>query len=110
MNKYTPWNMVNSSVGTFSGTGKSINIYTGGRLIPLAGNGNSPYDTNWNIVSMGNPIQLVIPNGMNPFDLKFTFRIPETEPSAHTGTSIVYANSGIIMWTFTSTGNSLFSS
>ncbi len=111
VNKYTPWMIQNNSVWGFSSTGKSITIATGWTSIPSVGNGNSPYDKNWNLMWLGNPVQLVIPSGMgDPNNFKFYFRIPEVEVGSNTGISLSMTNSGIIMWTFTSTGNSLFAS
>ena len=111
VNKYTPWMIMNSSTGSFSSTGKSITISTGWNLIPTAGNGNSPYDNNWNIIWLGNAVQLVIPSWIpDTNNLKFYFRIPEVERWSNTGINLSTSNSGIIMWTFTSTGVSLFAS
>ena len=111
VNKYTPWMIMNSSTGSFSSTGKSITISTGWNLIPTAGNGNSPYDNNWNIIWLGNAVQLVIPWTLaSTNDLRFYFRIPEVERWSNTGINLSTSNSGIIMWTFTSTGVSLFAS
>jgi hypothetical protein len=78
-------------------------------MIPLSGNGNSPYNPDWNIISMGEPVQLVIPNGINWANVNFTFRIPRIETIVQS-TNTAYDGSGIILWTLTSTGKSLFAS
>ncbi len=61
---------------------------------------------------MGDPVQLVIPNGINWSNVNFFFRIPKVETYQITGTGINSSlnNSGIILWTLTSTGKTLFAS
>lgn len=64
MNKYNPWNITGKSDGTTSGTGRRLTVSTGGTSVPVGGKGNSPYDSNYNIIGLGQPIQLVIPDGV----------------------------------------------
>jgi len=111
VNKYQPWNIPNFWNGTANATstGRSISTITWWTMIPLSGNGNSPYNPDWNIMSMGEPVQLVIPNGIYWGSTQFYFRIPNTgwwTPIIDPGTNW----SGIILWTLTSTGKSLFAS
>ena len=113
VNKYTPWNISNITIGgPATSTGKSLRAMTGGSRIPSLGNGNSPYDKDWNILSLSEPIQLVIPGTMtNADDLSFYFRIPIVDlnqPSRTIDPNL--SNTWLIMWTFTSTGLSLFAS
>ena len=111
VDKYTPWMISNSTFWDTTSTGKSLTALTGGNSIPLPWNGNSPYDKNWNIISLGDPIQLVIPSTLTTNSLKFSFRIPKVESTqTSTGVNPALNSTGIIMWTFTSTGNSLFAS
>ena len=111
VDKYTPWMISNSTFWDTTSTGKSLTALTGGNTIPLPWNGNSPYDKNWNIISLGDPVQLVIPSTLTNNSLKFSFRIPKVESTqTSTGVNPALSTSGIIMWTFTSTGNSLFAS
>lgn len=110
VNKYTPWNIQNSSYGSTTSTWRNILAITGGTTIPVIGNGNSPYDKDWNLISRGDPIQIVIPNGIVWSNVRFQFRIPQVEPTSNTWVHSSLMNSGIILWTLTSTGNSLFAS
>lgn len=111
VNKYTPWNVDNNSVGDVTLTGKSITILTGWATVPLAGQWNSPYDVDWNILSLGDPAQLVIPDGVTWNTVRFQFRIPKMDNSqTSTGIHTSLTNSGIILWTLTSADNSLFAS
>jgi hypothetical protein len=70
--------------------------------------GNSPYSADWNIISIGDPVQLVIPQGVTWANVTFTFRVPNI--SGLTGTGAAQSNSGIILWTFGYSGASLYAS
>lgn len=110
VNKYTPWNVSNQSVWSTTGTGKNVIALTWGTTVPVADHGNSPYDDDWNIIGIGDPVQLVIPEGIDWNTVDFYFRIPQITSDSSTGVHITMANSGVILWTLTSTGNSLFAS
>lgn len=116
VNKYTPWNVVNSGSIISTGKGKSIVVSTGATTIPDSGKGNSPYDPqnkNYNIIALGEPVQVVIPNGiMNWGSINFEFRVPVTESGAlsATGVDMTKGLSGAILWTLASSGASLFAS
>lgn len=111
VNKYTPWKMQKSATGDVTITGSSLNVLTWGTIVPVAGYGNSPYDSSWNIISLGSPTQLVIPNGITWSNVNFRFRIPKVDATqTSTGLSSSLTNSGIILWILTSTGNTLFAS
>ena len=75
----------------------------------MPGEGNSPYDTNYNIIGLGEPVQLVVPDGVIWSAVKFQFRIPQIGNSS-TGVAPTLSNSGFVLWTIASTGASLFAS
>lgn len=110
VNKYTPWNIKNISYGTTTSTGRNILAITWWQTIPFIGNGNSPYDNNWNLISRGDPVQIVIPAGITWNSVQLFFRVPQIEPGSNTWVHSTIVNSGVILWTLTSTGNSLFAS
>lgn len=47
----------------------------------MPGEGNSPYDTNYNTIGLGEPVQLVIPDVVNWTNVDFQFRIPSINGS-----------------------------
>ncbi len=111
VNKYTPWNMRSFTVGSNTNTGKSLVAYTGSTTIPAPGKGNSDYDVakDYNIISLGEPIQLVIPAGVTWTDINFDFRVPVIW-GAGTWVSPASSNTGFIIWTLASSWASLFAS
>jgi hypothetical protein len=110
VNKYTPWNIKNitANAAMKSATGSALAASTGGTTIPVPGKWNSPYDKNYNIISLSEPVQIVIPEGITWGSVQFQFRIP---PIQNTNTGVaVGTNSGYILWTLASSGVSLFAS
>lgn len=70
-----------------------------------------PYDSDYNIISIGEPVQLVIPGGLNNWaSVFFQFRIPQISTNSSTGVSAAWTNSWFVLWTFASSGASLFAS
>lgn len=111
VDKYTPWNMKNKSYGSTNNSGSKITVSTGGTIIPTPGKWNSPYDKNYNTISIGQPVQIVIPNGLgNWSSINFKFRIPQVSSNSSTGVAIWATSSGYILWTLASSGVSLFAS
>ncbi|GAB0175118.1 MAG: hypothetical protein HHAS10_09970 [Candidatus Altimarinota bacterium] len=112
VNKYTPWNIKRAtSGGSYSTSGATLEVNTGSYIVPAPGKGNSPYDPNYNIISIGEPVQLVIPNGINNWGtVIFQFRIPQISANSSTGVYAGGTNSGYVLWTFASSGASLFAS
>lgn len=113
MTKAEPWNMPPASEGSAtSDTGRTLVVNTGGVTLPNLGKWNSPFDSDWNIIGMGEPVQIVIPDGIpnwNP-DVKFYFRVPKISGQWSTGALASISNSGIILWTFWYSGASLYAS
>ena len=61
VSKSTPWN-VSPKIENLVSTGRSLIVATGSSIMPSSGYGNSPYDSNYNLISLGQPLQIVIPN------------------------------------------------
>jgi hypothetical protein len=112
MTKQAPWQIPTKIEGNSNqagnSTGRTLAAYTGGNILPMPKKWNSQYDDNWNIISMGQPVQIVIPSGVNWGNVNFQFRVPPIpgETSA-TGSS---SGSGVILWTFGYSGASLYAS
>lgn len=111
VNKYTPWNIRDLSRGTSSNTWTKITVSTGSNTVPATWKWNSEYDStkNYNIISIWEPIQLVIPNDINWNTVDFEFRVP-TIWSGSTTVAPAYSNTGFIIWTLASSWASLFAS
>ncbi len=111
VSKYTPWGVANSSQGSSSSTGKTIIALTGGTSIPTIGNGNSIYSTDrsWNIISLGQPVQIVVPHGLDWNSITLSLRVPQIG-NAGTGVNALMTNTGLVLWSLASSGASLFAS
>ncbi len=107
--KYQPWNIQNLVETWGVNTGRLLIASTGSSLVPAIGKWNSPFDSNYNIISLGSPVQLVIPNGINWDYVIFDFRVPKIW-TAGTWINTAYNGSGFILWTLGYTGASLFAS
>jgi hypothetical protein len=89
---------------------KTLTVYTGGTSVPDIDKWNSPFDNDYNIISMWSPVQLVIPDGINWNNVTFTFRVPNI-PGAGSNTGIstsVLSSSWFILWSLGYTGSTLF--
>ncbi len=106
--KYQPWNIRNLSDTAGTSTGRSLIALTGSSIIPSAGEGNSPFDDDYNILTLGDPIQLVIPNGIIWNNVTFDFQIPRIGTA--TWANPANGGSGYILWTLGYTWASLFAS
>ena len=107
MTRTAPWNILTRSEGTISATGRSLTAYTGWYIVPEIGRGNSSFDKNWNTISLGEPVQIVIPAWLDWNNVNFYFRVPAIPNISSTGT---LNNSGTILWTFWYSGASLYAS
>lgn len=76
-----------------------MNVSTKDKVIPTPGKGNSPFNADYNIISLTEPIQLVIPEGVSWADVEFDFRVPNTTKNPNNNTS-VNSSDGLILWTF----------
>jgi hypothetical protein len=112
VNKFTPWNVKDTTDwGTYLNSWAILEVTTGSTIMPDPGKWNSPYDSNYNIISLWEPVQLVIPDGLgNWAGVIFQFRIPQISPTSSTGVSVWGSNSWYVLWTFASSWASLFAS
>jgi hypothetical protein len=111
--KYDPWNVqeYKNTTSTFSGV--VMTVSTGSEIVPAAGKGSSPFDPDYNLISLGDPVQLVIPDGIDWDLVNFEFRIPNIGIATNgidPLESTIHANSWYILWTFGNSGATLFSS
>jgi hypothetical protein len=112
MTKQAPW-MIPTTVewtGSLAGssTGRTLAAYTGGNILPMPKKWNSQYSDEWNIIGIGQPVQIVIPNGVNWGSVQFYFRVPSIP--GETSSTISTSASGVILWTFGYSGASLYAS
>ena len=111
VSKYTPWNVASTSTGSMTETGLVVTASTGGIMIPIAGKGNSIYDSarDWNIISLGQPVQIVVPQGLDWNTITLSLRVPQIG-TAGTGVDASMNSSGVVLWSLASSGTSLFAS
>jgi hypothetical protein len=83
MTKQAPWQIpTRVDAGVF--TGRTLTAYTGGKMMPGIGKGNSEFDKDWNTIALGEPVQIVIPENLGNWgNVIFHFRIPHI-PSTNT--------------------------
>jgi hypothetical protein len=77
--KRTPWNISPIEKGTIQTVGYTGTAVKYTQIIPRPGNGNSGFDPNWNMISLGDPVQIVIPNGVDWGAVYFHFRVPDLD-------------------------------
>lgn len=107
MTKQAPWGILEKSEPS-AFTGRSLLASTGGTAMPVIWKGNSIFSSDWNIISIGDPIQIVIPDVVDWSTVRFYFRVPNISgETTSTGNS---SSSGIILWTFGYSGASLYAS
>lgn len=110
--KRTPWNISLVSSGSIESSGFTGTVITGSLMIPTPGYGNSEYDSNWNIISVWSPVQIVLPDGINDWaNVHFRFRVPNIDFNNSTIEShAVVANTGVVSWILSSPTAVLFAS
>lgn len=109
--KKTPWNIEAKSEWTSGfGTWRALQTQTGYAIMPRPWYGNSPFDDDYNIISLGEPVQIVIPDWINWTNVYFEFRVPKVSAISGTGVVVTQSNSGIVLWTVGYTGASLYAS
>lgn len=108
MTKVSPWNIATKSEWTTMSTWRILTAATGGTMMPVAWKWNSWFDPDWNIISLGEPVQIVIPSGISSWNsVNFRFRVANIPGSINTGS---LSDSGIILWTFGYSWASLYAS
>lgn len=108
MTRTEPWNIPTRSEWGTTSTWRTLTAYTGGNMVPDILKWNSEFDKNWNIIALGEPVQIVIPQNISWWVVNFRFRVANIPWSSNTGSSM--SNSGIILWTFGSSWASLYAS
>lgn len=108
--KQAPWNIKPASEANPSGTGRFLTVSTGGTSVPVVNQWNSPYDDDYNIISLGEPVQIVIPGGVDWNNVNFEFRVPKVSSDSGTWVVATMSNSWVILWTLGYTGASLYAS
>ena len=112
VNKYTPWNIASNTYGSTISSGSKIIVSTWGTTIPIPWKWNSPYNKDYNLISIWSPVQIVIPEwiGWGSSPVLFEFRVPIIWWNTSTGVLASGTSSGYILWTLASSGVSLFAS
>jgi len=106
--KYSPWTVAQTGITLPAPDNiiKTLTVYTGGTSVPTVDKWNSPFDKSYNIISMGSPVQLVIPDGVSWNNVAFTFRVPNI-PGGGSNTwmsSSTLMGSWFILWSLGYTG------
>ena len=107
MTRAAPWE-ISTLDDSHTSTGRILVAYTGGTIMPQSWKWNSTFDTDWNIIGIGEPVQIAIPDGIDWSNVEFYFRVPSI-PGETSSTGSTSA-SGIILWTFGYSGASLYAS
>lgn len=76
--KKKPWETEPITVGdSDSYSGIILTVHTGSSVIPKEWKGNSPFNSDYNLISLDKPVQLVIHDNIHNWsNVKFDFRIP----------------------------------
>lgn len=80
-----PGTQTGSSAGNLSGSGYSLSTVGSGTVVPRPGFGNSEYDDDWNVIAIGRPVQIKLPDGYRPSDLRLEFRVPDLNRNGQSG-------------------------
>lgn len=108
MTRQEPWKIATVTSPSSTNTGRNLSAYTGSNLMPAIWKWNSTFDPDWNIIGLGEPVQIVIPEGINWSNVFFYFRVPPIP--GETSLTGATNGSGIILWTFGYSGASLYAS
>jgi hypothetical protein len=108
--KYDPWNVV-GYVNTWSNfSGEVMTVFTGSNMLPASGKWDSPFDSDYNLITLGEPVQLVIPDWVDWNNVSFYFRIPTIWTASNSVDPSALGGSWYILWTFWNSGVTLFAS
>jgi hypothetical protein len=107
--KKTPWNITSVPKPASDYTGRYLDVLTGSNIMPATGSWNSPYNSNYNIIALGQPVQIVIPDSVDWNNVNFEFRVPQI---GQAGSWIDNSLDGswVILWTLGYSGASLYAS
>lgn len=59
-----------------------MEAHTGSSIIPSPGYGSSPWNKDYNLIGINQPVQIVLPNSISWNNVDFEFRIPQVEGSS----------------------------
>ncbi len=110
----TTWDSNTIAYAPSSPIAYSYDIAGNGRILPPVWEWNSEYDTDWNIIAPGQPIQLEIGElGINAIDwwnASFSFRVPNIDELTASTPNIWWGTGAIINWQIWSTTDLLSAS
>lgn len=111
-----PGTETGSTAGNLVSSGYALSTVGSGTVVPKPGLGNSEFDTDWNVLTSGKPIQIKLPVAFKPSDLAFEFRVPDLNRNGATGEdgggdsateSLSGGSAQTINWIITGSGDSL---
>lgn len=76
-------------------------------ILPPLWEGNSEYDSDWNIISLWNPIQLSVWDWYIDSDFEIAFRVPNLDNNALTNETLSWTNIPIVNWQLSWSSNTL---
>lgn len=104
-----PWTIQNASGSQLAMNGSvHMHSHTGSTTIPKIWLGNSRFDSDYNLIAVGEPVQIVIPENINWGNVRFEFRLPNHSGSHASLINPLFQSSGAILWGLMYTGASLY--
>lgn len=95
-----PWTIQPSSTNSAkTGSGTELIVFTGGTSVPAHWKWNSPFNDNYNLIGLGDPVQIVIPDGVDWTNVFFEFNVPKIGTSWTGVDTSVSTLSWVILWT-----------
>lgn len=109
-----PWTLSGTKAGNpSSGSGYELVVSTGSSEIPEKWKWNSPFSSGYNLITLSEPIQLVIPEGIDWNNVNIEFRVPDLDSDWTLGNeslSVPNTQSWVILWTLGSSEDILYAS
>lgn len=93
-----------------SNTSAEYKTYSSWSLLPPIWEWNSEFDEDWNIISSGLPVQLVVWNWMLVSDFEIAFRVPNLDDDILSTETLSWGTLEIVNWQLSSNSNSLYAS
>ncbi|MDP2103935.1 MAG: hypothetical protein Q8K26_03375 [Candidatus Gracilibacteria bacterium] len=94
-----------------NGSGYVLNVSAKGTKLPKAGEGTSEYNRDWNKIGLGNPVQLVLPSGIDWAASTITFRVPDLNKDGNNADQTLSGTTTpIINWILSGSGEVLIAS
>lgn len=87
----------------------SVDVSTKSNIVPKAWFGNSPFDKNYNIISLDRPVQLVVGEGIDWNNASIEWRLPKTVKSGDNYISplVLDDSNEVILWSFGNAGKNI---